>query len=298
MATGLRTLIDNAYTQGKNVVSYVRRVSPIATAAGLWVDLSMASGTPTPNYYVGAEKEATVPTLWYKKGIWHGGSVSPDKKYLHKLMLLGTTAALAPASFILCDYLMYYPLIDMDSTDEQLLKNYGATLTPVTDPTLPSLPRYTDGIGVQAILVATNPYVGGASFQISYTNHLGVSGRISSIQVSNTSTFIGTLVNSNTAGVNQFQVFIPLQSGDLGIRSIESITFLTPNGGLACLVLVKPIATVATREATAWAEFDFVKDKPSLPRIYDGAYLNFLCNSSATIAAIPLIGECTFIYSS
>lgn len=296
MINNLRILLDNAYTDGKNITSYVRKVPAIGTAAGFWADLSMAPGNPTPNYYVGGEKEATIPPLWYKKGIWTGGAVSPDRKFLHKVMLLGTTAALAPAQFILCDYLMYYPLIDMDSTDEQVLLNYDANIP--AQATLPVLPRYTDGIGVQAFLVATNPYIGGAQFFISYTNTLDESGRISRIQTTNTSTFIGTLVNSNNSGTTgNYQAFIPLKEGDLGIKSIQSITFIAPNGGLACLVLIRPIATIVTREATAWAEYDFIKDKPSLPRIYDGAYLNFICNSTATIAAIPLIGEITFIWT-
>jgi hypothetical protein len=295
----LKDIIDNAYLQGKNITSYIRKVSAIATAAGFWVDLSMTTGNPTPNYYVGAEKEVTIPTTWYKKGIWTGGAVSPDKKFLHKIMLLGTAAAIAPAQFILCDYLMYYPLIDMDTTDEQLLKNYGPTITPTTDPSLPTLPRYTDGKGVMAFLVATNPYIGGAQFYITYTNSDGVTERQSRIATTNTSTYIGTLVNSNNAGiVGNYQAFIPLKEGDVGIKSIQSITFISPNGGLACLVLVKPVATMVTREATAWCEIDFIIDKPSLPRIYDGAYLSFLCNTSATIAAVPLIGEITFIWSS
>jgi hypothetical protein len=178
---------------------------------------------------------------------------------------------------------MYYPLIDMDNTDEQLLDNSTT-----------SLPRYTDGVGVQAFLVATNPYVGGARFQIKYTNTED-EARTSQILITNNSTFIGTIVNSNTAGLNNYQAFIPLVAGDLGIKSIQSITFLSPNGGLATLVLVRPIATLMTREATAWAEYDFIKDKASLPRIYDGAYLNLLVMPSGGIAAVPVLGEFTFI---
>jgi hypothetical protein len=290
----IKEIVNESYTEGRNCYTTFRRVSAIASAAGFWVDLSMATGNPAPNYYVGAEKECTVPTAWYKKGIWTGGAVSPSNKYLHKICMLGTAAAVAPATFTLCDYLMYYPLIDMDSTDEQLLFNYH----PVDYPLLPTLPRYTDGVGVKAFLVATNPFVGGASVQISYTNTNDVSGRVSRIQITNTSTFIGTIVNSTTDGTSgNYQAFIPLKEGDLGIKSVQSVTFYTPNGGLACLVLVKPIATIATREATAWVEIDFIKDKPNMPRIYDGAFLNFICNSSATIASVPVIGEMHFIWT-
>jgi hypothetical protein len=191
---------------------------------------------------------------------------------------------------------MYYPLIDMDSTDEQLFINYGPVASSVLDPEAASIPRYTDGKGVMAFLVATNPYVGGQSFQIKYTNSDGVPDRVSSLSVTNTSTNIGTIVNSSTAGVNRYGAFIQLKEGDIGIRSVQSITFMASNGGLATLVLARPITTMMTREPGAWAEFDFIKDKPSIPRIYDGAFLNFLVMPSATIAAIPIIGEITTIW--
>jgi hypothetical protein len=249
----------------------------------------MATGYPAPNFYIGNEKTATIPTDWYKKGIWHGGNVTPDKKYLHKLSLLGTNAVIAPAPFILCDYLMYYPLIDMDNTDVQLFTNTS------DDPTVSSLPRYTDGLGVRAFLVATNPYVGGASFQITYTNTLD-QVHTSQVTVTNTSTYISTLVNSNTAGLLNHGAFIDLQVGDIGMKKINSIQFTSPNGGLGCLVLVRPIATMMTKETTAWCEFDFIKDKPSMPRIYDGAYLNYLVMPSGTIATIPIIGEMHVIW--
>jgi len=287
MSNNLRTLITDAYENGKYTYSTFRKLPAIASTAGYWVDLSMAPGTPKPNYYVGDERVATVPTAWYKQGLWHGGAVLPQKKYLHKISLLGAGAAANPAPYILCDYLMYYSLIDMDSTDVQILDN-----------SLTSLPRYTTGEGVQAFLVATQPYIGGGRFQITYTNQSGVSGRVSKITTTNTSTYIGTIVNSNTAGLTNFGAFIELQAGDRGIRSVQSVNFFAANGGLASLVLVRPIATIMIREATAFAEFDFIKDKPSIPRIYDDAYLNFLTMPNGTIAAVPIMGEITTIWSS
>jgi hypothetical protein len=296
MATTLKKIIESAYDRGNYCYSTFRKVSANASTAGYWIDLSNATGNPVPNYYIGEERTATVPINWYKKGLWHGGAVSPYQKRLHKICMLGTAAATAPAPFILCDYLMYYPIIDMDSTDEQILVNYGPTLTDVTDPACPTLPRYTDGVGVKAILVATNPYIGGQAFRIKYTNQAGVSDRWSKRTVTNTSTYIGTVVNSHTAGAERYGAFIELQQGDSGIRSVQSITFEATNGGLAVLVLVKPIANMMTGEATAWAEFDFLYDKPTLPIIQDGAYLNFLAMPSATVAAIPVIGEITTIW--
>ena len=34
--------------------------------------------------------------------------------------------------------------------------------------------------------------------------------------------------------------FVGLQTGDTGVRSIESVTFSVAGGGLVCLVIVKP----------------------------------------------------------
>jgi hypothetical protein len=186
----------------------------------------------------------------------------------------------------------------MDSTDTQSFINYGPTLTATTDPSVPTLPRYTDGLGVQAFLVATQPYIGGAYFQINYTNSDGTSGRVSQIQLTNTATFIATIVNSiaPAAGGVTHSAFIPLQGSDKGIQSVQSITLQAANGGIASLVLVKPIATISTRGADAWVEIDYIKDRPSMPVIEDGAYLNFLVNPTGTVAAIPLLGELTFAW--
>jgi hypothetical protein len=254
----------------------------------MWVDLSMAPGTPKSNFYVGDELTATVPTDWYLKSIWHGGAVSPYKKYLHKFNFLCTGAAMTPAPFLLCDYLLYYPLIDMDSTSLQQFDN-----------TSTSLPRYTDGVGVKAFLVATQPYVGGAYFQMTYTNTNNETGRISKLTITNTSTYISQVVNSGITAVggnNYLSPFIELQAGDIGIKSVQDITFYSANGGLASLVLCRPIATLMTREVTAWCEIDFIKDKPSLPRIYDGAFLSLLSLATATVATVPVLGEITTIW--
>ena len=71
--------------------------------------------------------------------------------------------------------------------------------------------------------------------------------------------------------------FIPLQVGDKGIRSVQSFTWETSNGGIFALVLCAPIATTSIREVNAAVEKDFVTVTGlACPRIQDGAYLNFI----------------------
>ncbi len=270
-----------AYNNGTVKYNSFRKVPAITTTRGIWFDVSMTPGNPKPNYY--ATAELTSATLDGTYGLYHGGDVSPKKKFLHKFNIASLGAG-TPATFMILDYLMYYPLVDMDSTDEQL------TIQTI------SLPRYEDGNGVMAMFIATNPYVGGAIFNINYTNQDGVSGRQSIPVTTNTLANIGNILTSGTTSVNNGP-FIPLKTGDSGIRSIESITFQAPNGGLGCLVLVKPLATVMCREITAFNETDFAFDMPSLPQIKDGAYLNMICMPNGNMAAVPIIGEITTIWN-
>lgn len=278
----VRDITQKCYDEGQNWESSFRKTPALASTQGIWSDLSSSPGNPKPNYFVGAELTATA--LDGTLGMFHGGDVSPATKHLHKLLIGSTSASVAPAKFMLCDYLLFYPLVDMDSTDEQ-------TLTNVT-----TLPRYADGLGVQAMLVATNPYIGGAGFHIKYTNSDGVSDRVSNPMLSNTATYIGTLVQSGVIAATTGP-FIRLQHGDHGIRSIDSITFYAPNGGLAALVLVKPLAVISIQETTAYAEWDSVTMKMSLPRIYDGAYLNLICCPNGSFASVPINGTMSVIWN-
>jgi hypothetical protein len=61
-----------------------------------------------------------------------------------------------------------------------------------------TLPRYTDGVGVRAFVVATNPFVGGASFSVNYTDANGSTYNTDPI-ITPTTTNIGTIMNSTGA---------------------------------------------------------------------------------------------------
>jgi hypothetical protein len=179
----------------------------------------------------------------------------------------------------------------MDSTDEQF---FNAGMDPQN---IVNLPRYTTGQGVRAFLVAVTPYTGGQDFQINYTNQDGTSGRKSQICTANTGTYISSLVTSGVSARN-YGCFIPLQAGDTGIRSVESITFFGGNGGLGALVLCKPLATTEILAVNAPVVRNFVVDCPSLPKIYNGAYLNFLAFPAGSLAAAPIFGMANFIWNS
>lgn len=285
MIRGIKELVD-AELDGKERRYTWRKTPSQVTTAGLWFDLSMSPGRPVPKYWFDAPP-AIAKQISYSAdgGLEHGGGVSPSEKYLRLTTGIATVATALPLTMVLCDYLLYYPSIDDSVLDEQVLDN---TVT---------LPRYTDGDGVQVIAVSVAGRTGGARFYFTYTNSEGVSGRTSQTVYQNSAAALGTLQgngqNTNVAST----AFIGLQDGDSGVRSIDSVFMLDADVGLMTLILVKPLGTSVIREITAPVEKDYFLEAGLIPRIYDDAYLSFLCLPQGTLAATALMGDIKTIFT-
>jgi hypothetical protein len=264
-----------------------RKVPSQVTTAGYWFDLSLSPGNPVPKYWFDATplvaKSVSQST---DGGIWHGPNTSPEQQFLRMTTAMSSSATGLPLPLILCDYLLYYPSIDDSLTDEQVLDN---TVT---------LPRYTDGKGVQVIAVSVAGRTGGQSFYFTYTNSDGVSGRTSQIVQENAIAAIGTIATSSLSTLSQSgNPFIGLQSGDSGVRSIESVTMLGVDVGLFSLILVKPLAQTQIREQTAPVEKDYLIESSDLPKIEDDAYLSWLTCPNGSLNAVTLFGDLQVIYN-
>lgn len=275
-----------AELDGKERIYTWRKTPSQVTTAGLWFDLSMSPGRPVPKYWFDAPP-AIAKAVSYSSdgGLEHGGGVSPSEKYLRLTTGIATAATALPLTMILCDYLLYYPSIDDSVLDEQIMDN---TVT---------LPRYTDGKGVQVIAVSVAGRTGGARFYFTYTNSDGVSGRTSQIAYQNNSAALGTLQNNGKNTNVSANPFLGLQDGDSGVRSIDSVVMLDADVGLMTLILVKPLGTSVIREITAPAEKDYFLESGVIPRIYDDAYLSFICLPQGTLAATALMGDIKTIWT-
>lgn len=263
-----------------------RKTPSQVTVAALWFDLSMSPGRPVPKYWFDAPP-AIAKAVYYSTdgGLEHGGGVSPSDKYLRLTTGLATVVTALPLTMILCDYLLYYPSIDDSVLDEQVLDN---TVT---------LPRYTDGEGVQVIAVSVAGRTGGARFYFTYTNSEGVSGRTSRVCYQNSSAALGTLQNSGANSNVSAMPFCGLQSGDTGVRSIDSVFMLDADVGLMTFILVKPLGTSVIREITAPVEKDYFLEAGVIPQIHDDAYLSFLCLPQGSLAATALIGDIKVVFT-
>ena len=286
MGLAFRDIIASIDDLGKTNTSSFRRVVSNATVAGCWSDLSYSPGNPPPNFY--ATEPAVAATLPESKGIWHGGDVGDARKFVKNLMITSASTSAQSSGYILCDYLLYYPFIDGDAAGEDQALDNTVTVN-----------KYNGGQGVRAILVAQGAYTGGVSVSINYTNSAGVAGRVSPTFTTSTAAVAASLL-SGGANAGGSGPFIPLQAGDIGIRSVESINFSAPNGGICALVLVKPIAEIFIAEATAVhatpSRQENFTDMFSGNVIEDGAYLNFLVLPNASMAAAVLQGSLTTVW--
>jgi len=269
----------DAVNNGQGTVTAFRKSPSQITLAGKWFDLSMSPGNPSPQYYASAPLAAVQMKYSDQGGLYHGGNVSPANKYVKSLGVLSSFSTPMPIPLILCDYLLYYPFIDDGTLDEQVLDNSV------------TLPRYTDGAGVQIMGVSVAARTGGQSFSVKYTNQDGVSGRVTLDHNQTNATAVATLVNqSATASSRPQSPFLTLQEGDTGVRSIESVTMNGVDVGLFTMVLVKPLLSLQVYNITAFCEKASITDYTGMPKIEDDAFLNLLAYPNGTMAATSLHG--------
>ena len=279
-----------AFDAGQVGISTFRKVpSAIATIAGQWFDYGYASGNPIPNYYAASPLVAS--TLEPEKGIIVPRLSGTDKLYLHRLSVMSSGATAGAQPLFLLDYLLYYPFVDMDAAGEE------QTLTNSTP-----LPRYTDGIGVQMMVVAQSPTVGGGAFTINYTGTDNVTYTTGSL-FCGAAQPAGALVSA-VGATTGLQPFVPLAAGVKGVKQVNWVNFSVANGGLCAVVLVKPIETTFVLESTSVAGLGAAVEKEScrlrggLPEIKDGAFLGLLgAGTAGSLASSPLVGTIETVWS-
>lgn len=281
--------ISDTINSGGYSIGRYRKIASNATLIGIWQDLAMSVGQPNPIYYASTPMIAAQMKFSNMQGsIFHGPNVSPLKKYLKRVALTANSASYSGHVFYLLDYLAYVPFIDESVYNEEQSIDFTT-----------GLPRFTDGRGVQMMLVSAAQGGGGNGIYITYTNQDGVSGRVSFCTMNQGGTVNGACLVGigGSASNNSSALFVPLQGSDTGVRSVQSIRFDGPDIGLMTLVLVKPITTLFFNDNKAVMEKDFIINNGlMMPQIEDDAFLNMVILSRGTHAGIQLTGEFEFIY--
>jgi len=282
--TGIKDVVD-AQNNGQYRDCWFRKTPSQSTSAGFWFDLATVPGNPkAKNWFDSAPLTAVQVKQSTDGGIYHGAAVSPQQMYLRKSLVHISVATPTPMKMILCDYLLYYPTIDDSETAQQDMVNSV------------TLPRYTDGKGVQMMAVTLAARTGGQTFTVNYTNSNGVSGRTSQTVTQSAQAIVGSLTGSIAAPFQAQAPFIGLQAGDSGVRSVESVQMNGADTGLFAIVLVKPLAETQLTGLTQ-VETDYLMNKSEMPRIYDDAFLNYICLPNGALSALVIHGNLKTVYN-
>ncbi len=294
--TSLDDFINQATTNGKFWRTDWNKLTFGTTAhtAGMWYLLSQTGGNPAASSILGTGTnlafQALTDATATAAGIRHGGDVGGFKQIINA-SAFSASATTMPAIFMLVDLLGFYPITTVTTTGAQTLNN---TVT---------LPRYTDGAGVQAIVVPST-VMGAATptITLGYTNSVGTASRATpstpALPLGNTAAAVSSVVYSGT-GSGKYGPFMPQANGDAGIRSVQSISLSASYvSGVLNLLLVKPLLTLPMTTIGVAAERDLLNQVPSLPKVYDGACLAWMMYAgAATPVNSPFYGHLDFAWS-
>lgn len=265
------------------LTQFRKAVTSTATITGSFIDYTYFSGSPLANFYASTPLESA--TVDRSRGIYLP-DVSPYQQHLKNVTVMSAASSTAGQrqTLILADYLLYYPFVDTDSTDLQEMIQ------------VETIPRYSSG---QVVAIAQSASASIGQFTFSYTNQDGVSGRTSPNIFTQIVAGGGQSLTAYISG-GGFHPYLPLQAGDTGVKSIESVTFTAVGGGLMALVIVRPLQTFllasecrgsAAESFGAASSIDRLIHLAGAPRIIDGAVLGFLAKGDGgSLASTTLVG--------
>lgn len=124
------------------------------------------------------------------------------------------------------------------------------------------------------------------NFSLGYTNQNGTGSR---------STGTLTSVASCVRGCNLFAaqgLAIPLQSGDWGVRSLDSVTAVSGSGtGNVLFTIAKVVGEFSAYAASQNYERDFYMELPIMQKLRNDACLSVLiCGNGTVSTSIPFVG--------
>lgn len=244
-------------------VQFIRTTGTMK-AAGLNHSLWYAAGTPGPAAAGSAGIGGEALTSAVAGQLPIPATVGGDNIHLARLEAMQTSAVGALA---VCDRLWQNSGFTVTSTSAQSFGTPAAIPSRDADGT-------TAGLGVQlAMEVSTTLGSGTPTLTVTYTNSAGTGSRTGTI---------GPISTTSSAGT-----FYPMsmQSGDKGVRSVQSITSsATMTSGVVHFVLYREIASLPLPSANLGADRDAVA--LGLPRLYDGSVPFLVVQATGTTSTV------------
>lgn len=281
--------IDNliaAIANGKKTRSEWNKITGAsAYVLGRSYDMSILNGFPVANTYTGTALAFQACNSASGFAMPLGEGTTPDIRHLLNMGAMTTATTGVPATLYFVDLQGYWPGISNNSAVAQTLTG---------TPTL----RYTNGNGCRLYQVQTA--IAGATAQnlaLSYTDQGGATGNVMPVTVAMTASAIVGHVSHSGVAANNYGPFLPLASGDTGVRNVATVTMSAANTGTFALCLGKPIASISLGVNALYHEKDLLNQIPSLPIIPDGAcVVPVLVAGAAVAASTTFIGHNEFVW--
>lgn len=266
--------IISSLAAGQGFRSNFSKAHTTAPVISNFTDLWPVAGNPGPGAYGGTALTAKQFTDATAGAIYLNGNVSPATKYL--LAAAAVSSGTQP-TLILYDRVLTYETNSFVASSQ----TFTNTLT---------AQRY-NGSGLPGLnaAVTTQTVFGATTNQISaltYTNQAGTTAQampttracftIASAAAPTTALGARLVCPCDTGGTVLWSQYLPMASGDTGVRKLEAFTCSAANTGTMCFVLLREMMWIPLGTAGLPTQIDNVLQIGGLDRIYDGACLSML----------------------
>ena len=288
-------LITQISTNGKYGNAFYNKTLASAGTAGHWTLLAGHTGFPAAATFAGTDLTyVATDDTWGEGTVYHGGNVSTATKHFLGAGAACVAAAGAPWYLMAIDLVGYVPL---SGTNVSTTGTKTVTMTAIAA-TGSTGDRYPNGEGLRLFVAADTALGANApTCVVNYSDTGGNAGATTSF-TSTASLGIGQLLNSGTAA-NKWNPFLPLATGDTGVSDIVSLVWsgTAHASGTVIIGLCKPLWTIPVPATGLYTKVDFLNAFPSLPRIRDGANIQFLLfQTGATTSAGTIMVDFDWAY--
>lgn len=267
-------IVNQITTNGKYGNTFFNKTLSSVGTAGAWTLLAGHAGSPPAATFAGADLTyVATDDTWSEGSPYHGGNVSTATKHFLGAGAACVAAAGAPWYLMAIDLVGYVPL---SGTNVSTTGTKTVTMTAIGSGGGTG-DRYANGTGLQLFVAADTAL--GANAPTCIINYLDTGGGAGATTTftSTASLGVGQLLNTGTAA-NKYNPFLPLASGDTGVSDIVSVVWAgtAHASGTVVVCLAKPLWTIPVPATGLYTKVDFLNAFPSLPRIRDGANVQFL----------------------
>jgi len=288
-------LINQITTNGKYGNVFSNKTLASAGTAGAWTLLAGHAGFPAAATFTGSDLTyVATDDTWSEGVLAHGGDVSTATKHFLGAGACVVAAAGAPWYLMAIDLVGFVPL---SGANVSTTGTKTVTMTAISN-TSSTGDRYANGEGLRLFVAADTAL--GANAPTCVINYLDTGGGAGATTTftSTASLGVGQLLNTGTAA-NKYNPFLPLAAGDTGVSDIVSLVWsgTAHASGTVIIGLCKPLWTIPVPATGLYTKVDFLNAFPSLPRIRDGANIQFLLfQTGATTSGGTIMVDFDYAY--